>query len=340
MIGKSSNPDCNKMAGLEILRDYPSLATKEPCREGNIRFYHEVGSNSLYIQFETSYDNYVMVQMLEKWHAERSDFSSIEFQSYLRTRFARILLFAIQVCHLIVLVETGNTFDASYLSLFKSLKTMREKYLLKFLPKFLKNSNAGSFMGKEGRLCSPRFLFFFEKCVKNVNQESNEEYLNRIEFDVEDDIYKMLRNEFIITNNSAMSLFSIPRNKRFVYFNTRRDIRADPVKLSINYLNDFIEKSLRKKISGEQPSAASDDEEMDEFRPFKGFARPWNLDKKIDDRSEDSKMERSIQTLIKDHVSEALEYGFDDSMSKYRGKSHFVVRKCFAFCIVYIFSKN
>lgn len=40
-----------------------------------------------------------------------------------------------------------------------------EKYVLKFLPKLLKNSNIGSFMGKEGRLCSPRFIFFFEKCL-------------------------------------------------------------------------------------------------------------------------------------------------------------------------------
>lgn len=48
-----------------------------------------------------------------------------------------------------------------------------EKYVLKFLPKLLKNSNVGSFMGKEGRLCSPRFIFFFEKCLNKDSEGEN-----------------------------------------------------------------------------------------------------------------------------------------------------------------------
>lgn len=87
---------------------------------------------------------------------ERPDGFSLNFQ---------ILLFATQICHIIVLVETGKVFDASYLSMFKALKTIRERYVLKFLPKLLKNSNAGAFMGKDGRLCSPRIIFMFERCL-------------------------------------------------------------------------------------------------------------------------------------------------------------------------------
>lgn len=131
----------------------------------------------------------------------------------------------------------------------------------------------------------------------------------------------MLRNEFIITNNSSMSLFSIPRNKRFVYFNTNEKIRSDPLLDSLLILKDCMEKSSIKKTTEE------DDNDLDQFRPFKGFAKPWNADKKILNRF-DRKNERSVLNLIKEHVSEALEYGFDDSMSKYRGKSHFVV-SCF-----------
>lgn len=70
--------------------------------------------------------------------------------------------------------------------------------MLKFLPKFLKNSSAGSQIGKEGRLCSPRFIFYFEKTLHEYN---NIENLQRYEFEIEDCIYKMLRNEFVITNN-------------------------------------------------------------------------------------------------------------------------------------------
>lgn len=74
----------------------------------------------------------------------------------------------------------------------------REQHVLKFLPKFLKNSSAGSQIGKEGRMCSPRFIFYFEKTLPEYK---NNDALQRYEFDIEDSIYKMLRNEFVITNN-------------------------------------------------------------------------------------------------------------------------------------------
>lgn len=75
---------------------------------------------------------------------------------------------------------------------------LREQYVLKFLPKFLKNSSAGSQIGKEGRLCSPRFLFYFERTLPEYG---NLDALQKYEFEIEDCIYKMLRNEFVITNN-------------------------------------------------------------------------------------------------------------------------------------------
>lgn len=126
VIGKSSNIDCNKMAGLQMLRTNPVFRNKGEKKEGDIQFYYEKDSNMLFIHFLTSYDTHIMLQMLEKWHEQTTGTGhTIDFHRYLRLRFARILLFAIQICHLIVLIETGNSFDASYLLLFKSLKIMR-----------------------------------------------------------------------------------------------------------------------------------------------------------------------------------------------------------------------
>ncbi len=131
-----------------------------------------------------------------------------------------MLLFATQICHIIVLVETGKVFDASYLSMFKALKTIRERYILKFLPKLLKNTNAGQYIGKDARLCSPRIIFLFERCLQEYSSKLHNilraeqifdfytyppldeaDGLQKLEFDIEDRIYKMLRTEFIITNN-------------------------------------------------------------------------------------------------------------------------------------------
>lgn len=84
------------------------------------------------------------------------------------------------------------------LNVSRESKHFREQHVLKFLPKFLKNSSAGSLIGKEGRLCSPRFIFYFER---TLDQYSNLDALQKYEFEIEDCIYKMLRNEFVITNN-------------------------------------------------------------------------------------------------------------------------------------------
>lgn len=95
---------------------------------------------------------------------------------------------------------------------------------------------------------------------------------------MEDSIYKMLRNEFIITNNrllffiqykytfcqeifpySAMSLFSIPSNKRFVYYNTNSLMRRDPLLKSISLLQTFLQK----------PNFKEDEDDFEDLRPFK-----------------------------------------------------------------------
>lgn len=205
-----------------------------------------------------------MYNLIDQYNSTESSFNSS-----LRTKFGRMLLFAIQVCHIIVLVEPSSAFDSSYLSIFKSLKLIREKYVLKFLPKLLKNSTAGSLV-KEGRLCSPRFLFFFEKLdkperFKNVNE------IYEFEIHQEDDIYTALRNDYIITNNATQSLFSIPKNKRFVFFNSSKT--SDPNEDSIAMLLKYIAKA----DSSDRNDQENEDEDS-EIRPYRGYAKPFALD--------------------------------------------------------------
>lgn len=60
----------------------------------------------------------------------------------------------------------------------------------------------------------------------------------------------------------------------------------------------------------------------------KGFGVPL-VQCKLSDRNQEissTSNNRQFMTLLKDHVEEALAYGFDDSLTKYKGKSHFVVR--------------
>lgn len=69
----------------------------------------------------------------------------------------------------------------------------------------------------------------------------------------------MLRNEFIVVNNSNNSLFSIPANLRFVYYNLNDKLREDPLLKSVEMLHELIQK----------PNFAQDDEDLDDLLPFK-----------------------------------------------------------------------
>lgn len=235
--------------------------------------------------------------------------SFVSFNSHSRTTFGRILLFALQICHIVVLTEPGPSFDTSYLTLFKSLKIIREKYVLKFLPKLLKNVTSMKFLEAEGRVCSPRVLFLFESALQEY--ESDLDWL-RIEDAMEEHIYQLLRNEFIITNNSSMSLFSVSRKRRFVFYAKDSAKKfSDPLQSSYDILMGMLDGTL-------------DSEKMlDEMRPYKGFAKSWDSDTKSETFRDSKK--KGFSSLINEHVREALTHGFDDNLSKYRGKGHFSV---------------
>lgn len=130
------------MAGLNMIKFAPEPDTS--IQNGQIRFYfNESDSRSIYVHFQTPFDEMVMEQMLQaksnilsnitadeeqtsdKRNIKHRDSSTDSFHTLVRSKFAQVLLFAIQVCHIIILVEPGNIFDTSYLSIFKALKVIR-----------------------------------------------------------------------------------------------------------------------------------------------------------------------------------------------------------------------
>lgn len=141
VIGKSTDAECNKMAGFDMIKLAPD--TNSSAQNGQIRFYfNESEGKTLYIHFNTMFDEmvmetFVMEQMLkavadakeepaqDKRSSRRQNSSIHSLHTLIRTKFAQMLLFAIQVCHIIVLVEPNNVFDTSYLSIFKALKVIR-----------------------------------------------------------------------------------------------------------------------------------------------------------------------------------------------------------------------
>lgn len=133
VIGKSNDEECDKMAGLDLIKFLP--ASQPSKTNGEMQFYFEPNvGKKLYIHFNTPFDFEIMVKMLAdraktdstpNETGQNDATMSMSFCSLIRSRFAQILLFATHVCHMIILVETSNVFDTSYLSIFKALKIIR-----------------------------------------------------------------------------------------------------------------------------------------------------------------------------------------------------------------------
>lgn len=143
VIGKSTDSECNKMVGFDM--GNIAFGQSVDPHNGQIHFcYNESNPKILYVHFRTPFDETMMEQMLAERTAtkatmdvdvagedvdgqgdQRSPDDMGSFHTHIRTKFAQMLLFAIQVCHVIVLVETNSVFDTSFLSIFKALKVIR-----------------------------------------------------------------------------------------------------------------------------------------------------------------------------------------------------------------------
>lgn len=104
--------------------------------------------------------------------------------------------------------------------------------------------------------------------------------------------------------------------------NTDPNLRANPITQSVNELGAYISNNERHGRSD-----AEENDSDDEIRPFKGFAKPLSNYKLMDNKPIWPEKTNRLLQLISEHVDEALQTGFDDSIAKYKGKGHFVVRK-------------
>lgn len=181
--------------------------------------------------------------------------------------------------------------------------------------------------------------------------------LQKLEFDIEDRIYKMLRTEFIITNNRwelmriirslelNVKLFFLCQLNISVFHSSQSTIRlckwwSGHKIRSFNWWHwkshDFYWQSFKQGKAnwwlGRYPS--NEGKKNVFFECFnridrsinisQGFAKPLRLYR--GPAKHEKPKQRSIVDLLNVHVNEALRTGFDDSVSKFKGKSHFVVR--------------
>lgn len=311
IVGRSKGDQANKMQafGME-----PPL--EHSPEDGQVQCFYKPGTSSLLLHFETTYDEAILNKMIDvSMEDTENPFDFDCFYEKMRSRFVRMVLLALHTCHIVVYVETGQTFDPTLVTVFQLLKFAREQHLMQFLPQMLKGTPAAR-LGERSRLCTPRILFLFENYPRD--EAKTRECVSAFEFQTEDCIYELLRHHNIVTNNSSTSLMALPNNKQFVFFNAHEELNEDKLVKAMECLNAAMTKADVKE--------EEEDQEIIDLAPFEGFVKPFG--RLIDEKAleeQQYKKEHTVWHFLQRHVQDALQGCFDEGSFKQQSQSgHFL----------------
>jgi len=235
----------------------------------------------------------------------------LAFWSSKRYEQARAALVLFHLCHILVCCLPGHSFDLSYVHLFKSLDNLRNKLqpaistLLRSMGEQVKVPRDWA---SQGRPASPRLLFLFlsaplalrgDRGVRDERKDAKPHRhppIKRLEYSLEDQIYRILRKARIITNVAANSLFAVPANQEFVYVETGGQGTAmDPEAATLN--------TLLSLLGGQDVDLIADNQ---------GPYYHQHL-------TEERRPKRCFSNFLKHHINVGFERGFQDNISKHGG---------------------
>ncbi|TRY75744.1 hypothetical protein TCAL_11106 [Tigriopus californicus] len=214
---------------------------------------------------------------------------------------SKLMLLMFQICHLIILYHPNHTIDLSYVQLFQSIESVRTKLQSSFSDALKSIPNLNKNWYVYGRQSPPRILFFFGTApvdlrgsrgtagiLKKDGTISKHPPIRKLEFSLEDQIYRIFRKARLITNSSN-NLFNVPGRDGFVYVDNGTDASFGDESLdSINALQNLLDQPL----------------EIPEVRgPFK----PYFYEEKV----QESRSSRCFSQFLDNHLQSIPTKGTD-----------------------------
>lgn len=183
----------------------------------------------VYLHLSSLLDSDFMIQyykqLCDKWETKLYDNDFLAVYDEVKSTFARACFLVFYISHIVVFYHPGYTLDTNNIQYFKAVDVLGQK-LSELVSEQLKTlENISKEWVNNGRFCTPRVIFYFDKCPKNIRN------VKKLEHNLEDKIYNVLKKSRII-NSSGNSLFTIPLNDEFVYISEERstDILGDAVR--------------------------------------------------------------------------------------------------------------
>ncbi|XP_022244438.1 protein SMG8-like isoform X2 [Limulus polyphemus] len=292
-------------------------------------FYHPE-SRVIFLHLIGSFDTKCLLQKCHSIENELKEKTFLEVWSDLQCSFSKALLLIFHLSHIILVAHPTTTFDVSYIHLFQTLDSVRQK-AVPCLTDLLRSFPISQDWVQAGRPCSPRVLFIFQTNAPEFQSESIDSSdgtgktrskkfppIKRLEHALEDQIYRILRKSRVITNISGNSLFAVPANQEFVYVTSKKSLIVDPLGYLMNQLKECC--SFPKSPG-----------EMD---PSKSKSYLLNRRGSIQNQTandlpafaltpEDGASEHSFKAFLWQHIDLALSKGFDDNVGRNIVRAYF-----------------
>lgn len=134
-------------------------------------------------------------ELAKKCEQERSCTDFLAINDEVKSNFAKAFLLLLHISHIVVLSHPTATFDTNYIQYFKATDILSNKLYEKIYEELKTIPDLNEDWVKNGRLCTPRLIFYFEKCPRNV------ENIKKMEHNLEDKIYQILKKTRIISTS-------------------------------------------------------------------------------------------------------------------------------------------
>ncbi|KAK5646979.1 hypothetical protein RI129_005443 [Pyrocoelia pectoralis] len=278
VIGKSAYNTSLKVKSLCRMFSEDTISTRDHAIEG----YYDQENQIIYLHVHSLLDTDALLKhydnLVKKCQEENKNDDFLTIYNEIKSTFAQILLVLFYVSHIVVLSHPSSSFDVNYIQYFKAVDQLRQKLSTQISDRLRDIDGISVEWINNCRTCTPRLLFYFERCPKGV------ENIKKLEHDIEDRIYHILRKIRIISSTNTSSLFAIPPNEEFVYMSQEEQV-------------DRLGLAVRSLILGCQPGTALHVEVPYCSQPDTG---------------------RSFKSFLQVHIQQARSKGFDDNVTSSR----------------------
>lgn len=212
VVGKrpyiSAGPKIKSLGRISVSKEFPE--DQELVLNGS----YDEENQILYLHLCSLLDSDFLIkyyeQLCEKWETRLCGDNFLAFHDEVKSSFARACFLLFYISHIVVFFHPGYTLDTNYIQIFKAVDVFGQKLSDALSEQLRSVENISREWINNSRFCTPRVIFYFEKCPKNIGN------VKKLEHNLEDKIYNILKKARII-NTSGNSLFTIPLNDEFVY---------------------------------------------------------------------------------------------------------------------------